>query len=170
MAEWINGDGLRVRFGTDEAWVTRGGELPTNGDFLNTEFVVTLSQAATGSALIPRTQGIVFPAGSFIEEVVVIPETAASGTNAVINIGLVRTDTTTTYDVDAFAAALPTTSMDNVGETTVLRQGSTYAGSAIGTVLTYPGVLVFDYDTAAFSAGVIRVIVRSYVPRPAVTN
>lgn len=170
MAEWINSDGLRVRFGTDEASVTRGGELPTNGDFINTEFVLTLSQAGVNSGLVPNTYGIVFPAGAFIEEVVVIPETAAAGTNAVLNVGLVRTNTTTTYDEDAFIAALPTTSMDTVGETTVLRQGSTYAGSAIGTTLAYPGVLVFDYTTAAFTDGVIRVIVRSYVKRPAVTN
>lgn len=170
MGEWINSDGLRVKLGTTEAEVTRGGELNAFGDYRQWEFNITLSTLGSSSALLADTTGIIIPKDLFVSEVVIINETIATGTNAVMNLGLVRQDTTTTYDVDAFAAAIPLTSMDAVGETTVLRLGSTYAGSAIGTTLAYAGYLVADYDTAAFTAGEIRVIIKGYVKRPAATN
>lgn len=170
MSEWVNSDGLRVRLGNTEAEVTRGGELPPANEMRKWEFNITLATLGSASALVADTTGILFPAGLFVNKVTIINETLATGTNAVMNLGLVRQDTTTTYDVDAFTAAIPLASMDAVGETVELVLGSTYAGSAIGTVLTYTGYLVADYDTAAFTAGEIRVIIEGYVKRPAASN
>lgn len=170
MAEWINKDGLRVRFGTDEASVVRGGELPPAGTFKEIEFVIDLAATPVNSALIPNTQGIQFAAGSFISEVLVINEVAATGTNAVLNVGLVRLDTTTVYDVDAFLSAAPRTDWDVAGEEKLYTIGVTGVGSAVGTTLANPGTLVYDYDTAAFTAGRIKIVIRFYVPIPAITN
>lgn len=171
MAEWINSDGLRVRFGVEEAWVTRGGEVSPNGELLQIIFKVPLTSAATGSALIPRTQGIVFPAGLRIDEVEIRTDTAAtSGGSAALNIGLNRLDTTTAIDADGLAAAVALATHDAAGEKNVLRVGSTGAGALIGTTLANPGVLVFDYDTAAYTAGELTVTVRGYMPMPAQTN
>lgn len=171
MAEWINSDGLRVRFGTDEATTVRGGSVQPNGEDLQIIFKVKLTEAATGSALIPRTQGIVIPAGVRLEEVMVKVDTAAtSGGSATLNLGLNRLDTTTAIDADGLVAALALTSIDAAGDTLALRVGSTSVGALVGTTLAYPGVLVFDYDTAAFTAGELTVTVRGKVPMPAVTN
>jgi len=170
MAEWINSDGLRVRFGVEEGFVTRGGELTEAGHQLTWELTLSLTDFLTGSALVPRTTGIVFPAGVFIDEVSVENEVAAVGTNATLNLGLVRTDTTTVYDVDAFLSAAPRTDWDVAGETKVYSPGITGVGSSVGTVLPYPGVLVGDWDTAAFTAGKIRVIIKGHVPLPNITN
>lgn len=171
MAEWINNDGLRVRFGVEEAWVARGGAVQPNGEDLQITFKVPLASAATGSALIPRTHGIFIPAGLRIEEVEIVNDVAAtSGGSATLNIGLNRTDTTTAIDADGLVAALALTAFDVAGETTVLRVGSTGAGALIGTTTANPGVLVFDWDTAAFTAGELTVTVRGKIPMPATTN
>lgn len=171
MAEWINTDGLRVRFGTDEAFVSRGGEVMPNGEQLQVIFKVPLLTAATGSALIPRTTGIFFPAGLRIEEVQIIADVAAtSGGSATLNIGLNRLDTTTAIAAGGLVAALAFASYDAVGETTILRVGSTGAGTLIGTTLVNPGILVYDWDTAAFTAGELTVTVRGKMLMPATTN
>jgi hypothetical protein len=171
MAEWINSDGLRVRLGNTEAEVTRGGELPSAGEYRKFEFQITLTTAGTASALIPDTTGIIIPSGFRIESVTTIAETAAtSGGSAVLNVGLVRQDTTTTYDADGFLAAVALTSHDAAGETVIYRVGTTGAGAFIGTTLANSGYLVFDYDTAAYTAGELRVIIEGYVLRPAASN
>lgn len=171
MTEWINSDGLRVRFGTDEALTTRGGEVQPNGELIQVPFKILLTQAATGTALIPRTTGIIFPSGARIQEVEIRNDTAAtSGGSATLNIGLVRQDTTTTYDADGFIAALALTAYDTVGETVVVQVGSTGAGAFLGTTLANSGVLVFDWDTAAFTAGELTVTIRYLMPMPATTN
>lgn len=171
MAEWINSDGLRVRFGTDEATITRGGEVQPDGELLQVIFKVPLTSAATGSALIPRTTGIVLPAGLRIDSVEVRTDTAAtSGGSAALNVGLNRLDTTTAIDADGLVAALALTAIDAAGEKTTLIVGSTSAGALIGTTLANPGVLVFDYDTAAYTAGELTITVRGLIPMPATTN
>jgi len=171
MAEWINEDGLRVRLGTTEAEVNRGGELPSSGALREFEFNLTLTALGTGSALVPDTTGIVIPSGFFIEEVEVFTETAAtSGGSAVLNVGLNRLDTTTAIDADGLLAAVAITSHDAAGETTRYRVGTTGVGALVGTVTANAGVLVADYDTAAYTAGELRIIVRGYIKRPAATN
>lgn len=172
MGLWTNSDGLRVKLGTTEAEVGLGGELNKGGTFLEWEFVVNLASAADASALIPRTDNIIFPVGFMLQEVEVTNETAATGTNATLNIGLVRqSDYSTVYDVDGILAAAPRTDWDAVGETKTYRVGVTGIGSAVGVpIATYPCVLVYDYETAAFDAGRIKVVVRGYIKRPSTTN
>lgn len=171
MAEWINSDGLRVRFGTDEAITVRGGEVQPNGELLQIVFKVDLTQAATGSALIPNTQGVVFPAGLFIDEVEVRTDVAVTSSGSgTLNVGLNRLDTTTVIDADGLVAALSTASMAAAGTIQVLRVGSTGDGALVGTALANPGVLVFDWDTGAFQTGVLTITVRGHMPWPAKTN
>ena len=171
MAEWINSDGLRVRFGTEEAEVTRGGELPSAGALREISFHLTLTTLGTASALVPDTTGIVVPSGARIYEIEVLNETeATSGGLATLNLGLARLDTTTAIDIDGLLVAAPLADYNLAGETKVYTIGVTGVGALVGTTLTNPGVLVADYDTAAFTAGELRVIVRFYIPRPAASN
>ena len=170
MGQWINSDGLVIRLGTTEAEVTRGGELNTLGDRV-WEFVIDLANLGSASAVLEDTQDIVFPSGFMFTEVEIINETAAtSGGSATLNLGLIRQDLSTTYDTDGLVAAAALSTFDAVGETSVLRVGSSGAGAFLGVPLTYAGYLVADYDTAAFTAGRIRVRVKGYVKRPSASN
>lgn len=172
MGLWTNNDGLRVKLGNTEAEVGRGGELNKGGTMREWEFVIDLAGAADASALIPDTDNIIFPIGFNLVEVEVTNETAATGANATLNIGLVRaTDYSTVYDVDGILAVAPRTDWDAVGETKTYRVGVTGIGSAVGVpTTTYPTVLVYDYETAAFDAGRIKVVVRGYIKRPSASH
>lgn len=171
MAEWINSDGLRVRLGTTEAEVTRGGELPGAGEFRSTTFNITLTNLGSSSALVPDTTGILIPSGARIHDVTVVNLTAAtSGGSATLNLGLVDQDTTTAIDIDGLLVAAPLADWNAAGETKVYTIGVTGVGALVGTTLSNTGYLVADYDTAAFTAGELRVTIRYFVPRPAASN
>lgn len=163
MGSYTNSDGLYIQTGTDKATATKAGEYRYDGALHCIEAAITLTGLATGRSILANTT--VIPAGVRIEEVEVINHTAStSGGSAVLNVGLVRTDRTSTYDDDGFVAALALTAIDAAGEKTVLRVGSTGAGAFIGTTLANPGLLVADYDTAAYTAGVIYVRIYYYKP------
>jgi hypothetical protein len=171
MGLWTNSDGLRVKLGTTEAEVGRGGELNQGGSYREYEFVVDLASAADASALVPDTDNIHFPIGFMLQEIEVINETAATGANATLNLGLVRqVDYSTEIDIDGFLAVAPRTDWDAVGETKTYRVGVTGIGALAGVPLTVPGVLVWDYETAAFTAGRVKIVVRGYIKRPSASN
>lgn len=161
---WLNNDGLYIKTGYEQAaGPTLAGEIKTYGRLREIEVKINLTSLGTGSTILSDVT--YFPKGARIEEVEVVTETAAtSGGAAVLNLGLIRTDRTTAYDADGFIAALAITTHDAAGEKTVLRVGSTGAGAFIGTTLANVGLLVADYDTAAYTAGVLKVRIRYYAP------
>lgn len=170
MGIWTNNDGLRVKLGTTEAEVVRGGELNAFGTLREFEFVIDLANAADTSALVPDTDNIIFPSGFMMQEVEVTNETASAGSGATLNLGLVRQDYSTTYDADGFLAVAPRTDWDVVGEAKTYRIGVTGIGAFCGVPLVNAGVLCYDYDTAAFDTGRIKVVIKGYVKRPSPSN
>jgi hypothetical protein len=158
-------DGLLLKFGTEKAVAQKAGEYRTNGRLHEVECKITLTALADAAAIPTGTDLVLFPSGARIEEIEVVGETAAtSAGSAVLNIGLVREDRTTAYDDDGFVAALAKTAIDAAGEKNVIRVGSSGAGALIGTTLANKGYLSANYDTAAFTAGVVVVTVRYYIP------
>lgn len=155
-----------------EAEITRAGELSSEqGDFRIWEVIIDLVNTTTGSAILEDTQDVVFPSGLFIDDVTVFAEVAAtSGGSATLNIGLIRQDRSTTYDASAFLAAAPLADYNAVGKQKQYAIGVTGVGTKTGTVLANSGVLVADWDTAAFTAGRIRVLIRGHIPRPSPSN
>jgi hypothetical protein len=173
MGLWTNSDGLRVKLGNTEAEVGRGGELNKGGTFREWEFVVDLTDATDASALVPDTDNIIFPIGFVLSEVEVINETAAtSGGSATLNLGLARAnDYSTAYDADGFLAVAPLADYNAVGEHKTYRVGVTGIGALAGVATaTYPTVLVWDYETAAFTAGRLKIVVRGYIKRPSASH
>jgi len=163
MAWFDSTTGLNTKFGTELTTPQAGGEIMTQTDSREIEFSLTLTAAATGAAIPTGCDNIFFPTGVRIEQVEIIVDTAAtSGGSAVLNIGLQRLDRSTELDYDGFVAAATLASMNAAGKKIVYNVGSTSAGALIGTTLANPGYLTFDYDTAAFTAGVIRVRVKYY--------
>ena len=163
MGEWLNGDGLYVKFGTDEADTGTAGEYRTNGPQRMVEVEITLANLGTASAILD--DNALLPAGFRIEKVEIVNKTAATGDTAVLNVGLIRKDRSTAYDADGFCAAVAIADFNAAGETLSFTQpGSAAGGAFIGTTLAYSGYLVADYDTAAFTAGVVKV--RIYMSKP----
>jgi hypothetical protein len=119
-------------------------------------FIDDMTDLGTTAAI--QDYNVVVPKNARIEKVEVITQTAVtSGGSATLNVGLKRTDNSTELDYDGLVAALALASFNSAGETVALTVGSTSAGALIGTTLAYNGYLTVDYDTAAFTAGAIRV-------------
>lgn len=157
MGTWTNNDGLYIRFGTTEATPTTAGEFPTMVYGQHTSEIRLTATSLTATAAI-QSNSVVIPSGATIARIEVIAETACtSGGSATLNVGLSRLDRTTELDYDGLIAALALTSMDAAGETTALTKVSTSAGALLGTELANAGLLTADYDTAAFTAGVVLV-------------
>lgn len=157
---WMNGDGLYVRFGTKEAEVSIGGDFSdTVGDQHVTyvELDLTTVTATAGTII---DDAILIPKGAFIEEVKVTNRTAATGSGATLNLGLVKFDRTTAIDADGLLAAAPLTDWNTAGETLVYRVGVSGAGALMGTKTAFAGYLCADYDTAAITAGSVAIEIR----------
>lgn len=173
MGLWTNSDGLRVKLGTTEAEVIRGGELNSFGPDRQYEFVVDLATLASSSTLLNDTDNIIFPEGWVTTEVVLLNETTAdsSSDTATLTLGLKKaSDYSSALDADAFTAAVAQSTIDTPGETNVIRVGSSGAGSSLGVALSEPGVLCGNYGTEAFTVGRLRVTVKGYIKRPSPTN
>lgn len=154
---WLNKDGLYVRFGEREAETGVAGELPiTDGNKHIVELRLALA-SLTDSTNTPLDQNVFIPKNARIEYIDVLNTKAATGTNAVLDLGLIRLDQSTELDYDGLLADAPRTDFDALGETKRYQVGVTGAGALMGTVLTNPGYLVATYDTAAFTDGIVNI-------------
>lgn len=158
MPIWQNSDGLTVKLGAVEGQAGRSGEYRTLTATRVVEVAINLADVtSTTQTILDYNAGL--DKGALIEKVEVETVVAVTGTNATLNLGLVRTDTTTVYDADGLgtAAALTQTAMAAVGTVLTYIKGTSNAGALVGTILANNGILVADYDTAAFTAGRINV-------------
>lgn len=154
---WYNSDGLYVKFGTEQATASDAGEYRTNGPQRLIELSIDTMTGLTTTGVI-QDDVTVLPAGARIEKVEVVTKTAATSAGAAtLDIGIIDTDRSTAIDDDGLVAALALTSIDAAGETTELTKGSTGAGALIGTTLAANGLLVASYNTAAYTAGAVKV-------------
>lgn len=159
-----NADGVTIKLGVSEGTAGRSGEYRTNTGVRVFEFFLNLVDLALTRTVLDYNT--VIDKSLLIEKVEVETTVAVTGASAALNLGLVRTDTTTTYDDDGLgtAAALTTTAMATKGTILTYITGTSNAGALIGTALANNGLLCADYDTAAFTAG--RVTVRIYASVP----
>lgn len=157
---WLNSDGLYVKFGTDEATPGLGGETNISGDLREIVFDITLADLGTGSAIMG--DNLWLPKNARIDSVEVEVITGAEGATADLNVGLIKSDRTTAIDADGLVKAADVATIDTAGKKLTLINGATGAGDLIGTTLAYNGLIIADYDTAAFTAGEVRVRVRYF--------
>lgn len=163
MGTWMNEDNLYLKYGVDKTNPTSGGEYKTFGELRTMEFKIDLTTLGTSPAILSDTS--VFPRGALIEQVeVFVEEAATSGGSAVLNVGLIKTDRSTAIDADGIVKALALTAINADGEKNTLILGSTGAGDLIGVITTDVGYVTADYDTAAFTAGIILVRIKYYLP------
>lgn len=154
---WYNGDGLYIKYGTEQGTAGKAGEYTTDGPQRMIELEISDLTTLTTTGVI-QNDTVVLPKNARIEKVEVITTTAVtSGGSATLDIGLIRTDRSTAYDDDGLVAALALASFNSAGETATLTTGVTSAGALVGTTLANNGYLVASYNTAAFTAGAIKV-------------
>lgn len=161
---WLNSDGLYVKFGADEATPGKAGETNIAGD--RREIVAEIS-AMTALTVTPGAtildDNVWLPKNARIEEVEVEVVTACTGATATLDIGLIRSDRSTQLDYNGLVAAAAVATLDTAGKRLNLIAGSTAAGALIGTTLSNNGLFVANYNTAAFTAGAIRVRVKYFM-------
>lgn len=162
---WFDPDGLLRKFGTEKAVPNRAGEYKTYGAERVVEVRLDLT-TLTSSHVIQSDQEFI-PINMRVEEVEVIVQVAAtSGGAPTLDVGLIQSsDRTTAISNTAFVAALALASIDQAGEKTVLRVGSTSAGALIGalTSTTQPGHIAARVNASTYTAGVV--IIRIHLKR-----
>lgn len=168
MGTWVNNDGLFIKFGADEARsgtaVGWAGEYmdATDGSHVVEVVLTPMTALVAASTIVSDT--VTIPFGAKIESIWLFCDIPATGVGATLNVGLIDQDRTTAFDSNGFLEAIPLTSMDAVGETTIYTAGVTGAGTLVGATLQNTGLIVADFDTAAFTAGRVRIRIKYHRP------
>jgi hypothetical protein len=163
---FLHADGLYQKYGTEKATANIGGEYRNYGDEREVEFTVTLSGLTELET--PLSDQVFIPSGARIAAVEVLTTTAAA-TGVAIDVGLIREDRSTEIDYNGLLDAFTTAKMDAGGERNVYQSSgdvaSASAGPLLGTSTSQVGYVTCSRTTAtAFTAGVIRLKIRYYMP------
>ena len=169
MAAWMNGDGLAVKFGTEEhTSLFKAGQYSTMGPEQIIE--VTINNAV----LLTETEQIVndtvwIPDNCQIAWVEVVTQVACT-TGTAIDVGTIALDRSTEGDYDGLLAAFPTAEMAQVGETRrfyethTIPASMTGTGALVGQMITAPCYITASRtDSTAFGAGAITIRI-AYLP------
>jgi hypothetical protein len=151
--------GLRQEWGLEQTVTAAGGEYQTTGDLRQIDIKIDLTKLTSTPTLIPGGSNIFFPAGVRIESVEITMDTAGtSGGAATLDIGLQQTNLTTEIDYQAFVKAAAVATL-TAGQKLTITKGGTAVGDNVGTGTSTAnvGYITANYNTAAFTAGVIHV-------------
>lgn len=165
---WLNKDGLNVFFNASIGERTKWGEENIEGtNTRKTSGTIDLASlptlASTNKQII--ADGVFLPKGALIEKIEIITLTETAGTNANLDIGLVKEDRTTEYDFNGLLTAGDDfNGGTDLGKLYTYVVGTTDAGAVVGTVLTERCLITANPETADFTAGTIEV--RIYWSRP----
>ena len=163
MGTWTNGDGLYLKFGTNEGTAGRGGEVVNYGGTHIIEFELDLTVLATATQTI-LSDTVVIPNGALLEKVIITVEEVSAGANANLDLGLVDQDRTTEIDFNGLLAASDGWHAADIGTIEEFVQGSTEHGALLGTVLTNTGLVTANADTAVFTDGTLKIVIEYSIP------
>lgn len=170
MPTWINDDGLEIKTGRDEAALGNVAGYRTNGRLRVVEIVVdadVLPTVAEGSTVITRK--VVLPSGARIEKVEKSAESETFvGSGATLSIGLVDADDgTSNTDKDAIVDAATVAELNGDTAVALSADDSGWGGAVLGTVLSASKYLIWEVDTAEFSAGRCTFEIHFSIPKDA---
>jgi hypothetical protein len=165
---WQNSDGLRVKFGPTEADRT-GAYVGSFADATDGYHVVTavvdLATVAASTTPYILSPTVSIPNGAFIESVEIWTIVETTGVNANLDLGLIDQDCATELDFDGLIVAGDDfNGGTDIGTYFKYTEGVTDHGALVGTVLTNTGLLTTRYDTAAFTAGRLRIHIKYHMP------
>jgi hypothetical protein len=157
---WSNKDGLAVGFGTRDVEYTYSAGVSVKG--VRQQALLRLRLADLGDTVDANDliNAPVLPSGAFIESAKLFVEDAAVGVNAVLDIGFAKASDGTALDDDGIDAAIATATL-------VDQYDVACDGGVIGTQLSEAARMYASYDTAAFTAGVVLVVVDYWLPQAA---
>ena len=154
---WTNSDGLVVGFGPRDVEYTGSATVSTAG--ARKQVVARFRLSDLGDALDTNdlVNAPVIPAGALLEAAKLYVYTAAAGVNAVLDIGIAT----------AAGADVNDAGIDAAIATATLVEGYDTAcdGALVGTKLANNSKVYASYDTAAFTAGVVTVVI-DYIVAP----
>mgnify|MGYP001825607377 CR=1 FL=1 len=165
---WTNSDGLVVGFGTHSAdndvTAVKGGTRKT----LEVEYDLA-NLADTFAAANKKPQDVVIPRGSIlIRGTVQTLVAATSGGSATLDIGLWGVGLTTEVvdDADGIVADISIAEMTSIGEVHICDGAliATAGQTAVGATSLSDVVVAPSYETAAFTAGRIKLTLEYIVP------
>lgn len=165
---YMDNAGLYRKYGTEKTGANIAGEYVTTGAMREIELKIDLTDLTESETIQSDVQ--FFPTGARVQEVEVITQTAAA-TGTAIDLGLIRADRSTQIDYDGFLVAFPTAQMNSAGERTIFTAITTVpatqtgTGALIGTTTSNVGYITCSRtDSTAFTAGVIIVKIRYFIP------
>lgn len=162
---WTNADGLIV-YMAGELRSYDGGEYPSAGSIRVIEWEIPAASLTTTQSQTFGAPWVIVPRNSVIDSVELVSETAFVGAGSAVNIGLARISTTTEYDYDGLAAAIPAAQFAANGKKTLITQGTTTpntAGVLVGQETAFPAYLTASVAGAQFTGGRLLVRLRIYV-------
>lgn len=156
--QWVNGDGLIVRFGPDKALQAQSGQTQSAGAMHHVICTLEASRMALDGGFIgdyPNTP--IAPYSYITRAIFVVTEAFDSGSTATLDLGLGVINATTQLadytgaDEDGIDAAIAETAIDTAGKA-VICDGALVAATsaALLAVTTYP---TYDVDTAVYTTG-----------------
>ena len=154
---WLNKDGLNVYFNKSKGEINRGGEELLGDNNTNITYVtIDLTQLGTTDQVIVSDNTFI-PKGALLEKLEIITTKETAGSNANLDIGLVKEDRSTEYDFDGILTAGDDfNGGTDLGKVYTYTAGTGDAGAKLGTVLTETCLVTAKADTATWSGGVIR--------------
>ncbi len=161
---WVNADGLRVKFPTQEVIQGKGGEI--GGVHLQKVLEIdvdyTTFSGATGATVVNLVDMHLFlPNGAIIEQIDFAVGAAwdSTGNDVALNFGLVRrSDFSTIIDADGLVDSLAKSVIDTPNALVKIynEANSTYAGAFMdddGGVATYDSVICCFWENHAPTVG-----------------
>ncbi len=147
-----NEDGLQVRFDLEKAAVRADGLSAAKERYLVIDLLDATTVGNTDTAAISNNDEAFIPAGAYVTSATFFVDTAfTSGGSAVLDVGLKQADGTNIDDdgVDSLAVANLT-----------VRAGIESDGALVPSKMQYDSYVMFTYDTAAFTAGAGRLVIK----------
>lgn len=166
---WLNPDGLYLEYGTTKAIPTTGGDFRSPGSSRTLEFNIDISTLGTSASILPIDTTF-FPAGVFIDSVILEAQTAVTGITS-LSVGAIQLDRSTNIADNAFADAVVLADLDGQGETKVMYgpPAAGAAGTKVGTTFgAFPAYFTAKRAGSA-GTGIVKVTVR-YRGLPPITQ
>lgn len=153
---YTNADGLVQHYGPIDT--VRKARKPSTTDVLQTVVLDIVGTDLAGDATTGQIEGgAMIPAGAHIVGATFHVTTPFAGATATMDIGVYNALTQATVDDAGIDAAIAVTAIDAIGDTIACD------GADIDTIVgAAPVTIAASYDTAAFTAGVGKLIVEYY--------
>jgi hypothetical protein len=150
---WTNDDGLNIHFGPRDTQNGRAAKVSKGGQEQEIIVIVEATKLTDAVAASDVDRAAIIPSGAYVKSAdIYVDEAFTSGGSAVLDIGLYQPDGTA-IDDDGIDSAVALGALVDDAEIS----GN---GAVVGTSVSNDAVVAASYDTAAFTAGRARVVVK----------